>query len=291
MPHRDNQSQAAKEAAQRSRSFNGLTAREWAQMSRNVWRDLSSPRSQRHLKHGAVFPTKLADRLIQLYSKAGDVVLDPFVGIGSTLIAAWSSGRHSIGIELSPEFAAMAEEWINEEALLNDPRLRPVLFNNDARHLASLVEPDSVQLVVTSPPYANFIHRSVEDRTRTHKTSLIRHANNSVVRPYSDDDKDLGNLEYEEFLETTEKILRDLLAVVRPGGYAAWVVKDYRIPPERPYIPFHSDLAQAAERVGWLWHDLIIWDQNDQRRLVLLGFPSRFYTNQNCSFLVILRRP
>lgn len=291
MSERAADSDHAKEEAQRAKSFNGLTAREWTQMSRNVWSDLSSPRNKRHLVHGAVFPVKLADRLIRLYSREGDLVLDPFVGIGSTLIAAWNAGRPSIGIELSPEFSSIANEWIQEESILNDPQIRPKVFTDDARHVASLVEPESVQVIVTSPPYADFIHRSVEDRQRTHKTSLIKHENNSVVRPYSDDHRDLGNLEYGEFLETTEKILHDLLTVVKPGGYAVWVVKDYRMPPDRPYIPFHSDLASSAERVGWLWHDLIIWDQNDQRRLILLGFPSRFYTNQNCSFLVVLRRP
>ena len=49
--------------------------------------------------------------------------------------------------------------------------------------------------------------------------------------------------------------------------------------------------GRAAEACGWLWHDLIVWDQNEQRSLVLLGYPTRFYTNQNCSFLVVLRNP
>ena len=37
-------------------------------------------------------------------------------------------------------------------------------------------------------------------------------------------------------------------------------------------------------------HDLIVWDQNEQRSLVLLGYPSVFYTNQNCSFIVVMRK-
>ena len=68
------------------------------------------------------------------------------------------------------------------------------------------------------------------------------------------------------------------------------VVKDYRLPPKRPCILFPPDLAAVAQEAGWLWHDLVMWDQNEQRSLVLLGFPTRFYTNQNCSFLVVLRK-
>ena len=43
-----------------------------------------------------------------------------------------------------------------------------------------------------------------------------------------------------------------------------------------PYIPFHSDLAMLGEQVGFKYHDLIVWDQNEQRSLVLLGYPSVF---------------
>lgn len=275
------------------RAFNGLTPREWTQLSRNVWDDVSSPRQQRHLEHGAVFPVKLADRLIQIYSDVGDVVLDPFLGVGSTAVAALRRGRVAVGIELSPRFFEMAREWTGEELGLNNltgdgAPLR--LHQDDCRNLDALVPPESVQLTVTSPPYADFIRRSVADRKKTHKKSRIVADNNSKVKPYSDDTRDFGNLPYDEFLDESEALFTKVLSVTRPGGYAVWVVKDYRLPPERPYVSMHSDLAASAQRAGWLWHDLIVWNQNEQRRLVLLGFPSKFYTNQNCSFLVVLRK-
>ena len=274
-------------------SFNGLTPKEWTQLSRNVWDDVSSPRQKKHLEHGAVFPLKLADRLIRMYSKEGDLVFDPFLGIGTTAVAALRLERRPVGIELAPHFHDMAVEWASEEVGL--PNLAQgaepfSIHNEDCRNMDKLLEQDSVQLTVTSPPYADFIRRSVADRAKTHKKSRIVNDNNSRVKPYSDDARDFGNLSYEEFLADSEGLFGQLLTITRPGGYAVWVVKDYRKPPERPYISMHSDLASAAERVGWRWHDLIVWNQNEQRRLVLLGFPSKFYTNQNCSFLVVLRK-
>ena len=78
---------------------------------------------------------------------------------------------------------------------------------------------------------------------------------------------------------------------LKNGGYSAWVVKDYRDTKNKtPYIPFHSDLAKVGQDAGWKFQDLIVWNQGDQRRLVLLGYPSVFYTNQNCSFIVIFRK-
>ncbi|HEY0396479.1 MAG TPA: site-specific DNA-methyltransferase [Candidatus Elarobacter sp.] len=272
---------------QRARTFNGLSAREWTLLSRNVWNDLSSPRQERHLKHGAVYPVKLADRIIRLYSREGDLVLDPFLGVGSSCIASMAARRRSVGIELNPEFARIAVDWIAEQP--QDENFMPQVIAGDCMEHVHGVH--GVQLTVTSPPYANFIGRSVADRQKTHKTSKLVLDNNSRVRIYSSDPRDLGNLEYDLFLDACEKLLRSLFHATKPGGYAVWVVKDHRLPPERPYVPMHSDLAHRGELAGWKWHDLVVWDQNEQRSLVLLGYPSKFYTNQNSSFLVVLRRP
>ena len=291
----------AEEKAKRL-GFNDLTPQEWALLSKNViteddlfnpvWNDLSSPRNDYQKEHGAVFPVKLAERLIKMYSKEGDLILDPFMGIGSTAVAAYGLGRNSVGTELNPKFATIANNWMSETIGLFASDISARVHNDDCRNLLNYVEANSVQLTVTSPPYADFIQRSVEDRKKTHKSSIIEHENNSTVKQYSEEDNDFGNLAYKDFLEQIKVVLKANLDATKSGGYAAWVVKDYRDTKHHiPYIPFHSDLARAGEEVGWMYHDLIIWDQTNQRRLVLLGFPSVLYTNQNCSFIVVFRKP
>lgn len=270
-------------------AFNGLTPQEWTQMSRNVWSDVSSPRGKRQLDHGAVFPLKLAERMVTLYSNKGDLIVDPFLGIGTTAVAAVRLGRNSIGTELNCDFAAEASKWLAEEQSLFTDTTHLVV-NADCRTIQDFVKPDSIQLSFTSPPYADFIQRSTADRQKTHKTSRIVIENNSRVKQYSEHQQDFGNLDYDNFLKELSGLFKTLLRLTKIGGYSAWVVKDYRLPPDRPYVSMHSDIAQVAVAVGWLWHDLIIWDQNEQRRLVLLGYPTRFYTNQNCSFIVVFRR-
>lgn len=276
---------------EQERAFNGLTAREWTLLSRNVWNDVSSPRQARHLAHGAVFPLKLAERLIRIYSKRGQLILDPFLGVGSTCIAAMQLERRSIGVELNPEFHRMALEWAGDQEPDENAQWRPTMINGDARDVSQWIAPESVQATITSPPYADFIARSVRDRQKTHKKSKLVLENNSRAKVYSNDSRDLGNLPYDQFLEQCKGLFSSLLALTVSGGYAIWIVKDYRLPPDVPYVPMHSDLAMAAQSAGWKWHDLIVWDQNEQRSLVLLGYPSRFYSNQNCSFIVVLRKP
>ena len=88
-----------------------LTASEWSQWgSRGVWRIRSVRRNDRH---EAEFPMELATRIIRLFSPEGGIVLDPFVGSGTTAVAAKLLNRHWLGIELSAEYAEIARERTN----------------------------------------------------------------------------------------------------------------------------------------------------------------------------------
>lgn len=281
--------------------FNKLTPTEWAMLSKNVidedelfnpvWNDLSSPRNKYQLEHGAVFPVKLAERLIRMYSKESDTIFDPFLGIGSTIIAARALNRHGVGIELNSKFTRIAEQWLDDfQGFFRNEYVYKII-TDDCRNTLKYIRKDKIQLTVTSPPYANFIRRSIEDRSTTHKTSVIKYENKSTVKPYSDNEKDFGNLHYQEFLIQIKDVLHQNYDVTKKGGYSAWVVKDYRDTKNKiPYVPFHSDIANIGQEVGYKFHDLIIWDQTGQRRLVLLGYPSVLYTNQNCSFIIVFRK-
>lgn len=65
--------------------------------------------------HPAPFPVEIAERLIRMFSFAGDTVLDPFVGTGSTAIAAIRAGRHSIGSEIEPKYLKIARDRVRAE--------------------------------------------------------------------------------------------------------------------------------------------------------------------------------
>jgi len=278
---------------QRKITFNGLTAKEWASLSNNVWRGLSSSRSKTYLKHGATFPQKLIERIITMYSRSGDLIFDPFLGTGITLLAVRQLNRQGIGIELNPEFVKIANEQLSQKSLDNFTNQIPdiQIYHDDCRNMLKYVKPNSVQLLVTSPPYANFIQKSLKDREITHKKSKIVIDNKSTVKQYSDDERDFGNYDYSIFLKELKTVLEKCYQVTKNKGYNIWIVKDYRNTKKGvPYVDFHSDLAHLGQDVGFKYHDLVIWDQGEQRKLILLGYPSVFYTNQNCSFLVIFRK-
>jgi len=68
-------------------------------------------------EHPAPYPLELADRLVRMFSFVGDVVLDPFCGSGTSMLAAMQSGRNSIGIEIDPEYCNMIEHRLDHNSL------------------------------------------------------------------------------------------------------------------------------------------------------------------------------
>lgn len=89
-----------------------LTTEEWNQFFAGHW---SIP-GERQVDHLAMFPEEIPRRLIRMFSFVGDVVLDPFLGSGTTCLAARNLGRNSIGYEVNPEFAGIIRRKLGVDA-------------------------------------------------------------------------------------------------------------------------------------------------------------------------------
>jgi DNA modification methylase len=83
--------------------------KQWFQ---SIWRGLTGASTR---QHPAPFPEELAARLVRMFSFVGDTVLDPFMGTGTTTIAAAKWGRNSIGIEVDPDYYDLAEKRIRNQ--------------------------------------------------------------------------------------------------------------------------------------------------------------------------------
>lgn len=92
------------------KGISDLSGEEFTEATLSVWEIL--PVSAKKVGHPAPFPVELASRIIKLYSYVGDVVLDPFIGSGTTAVAARQHGRHYVGFDISPEYCRLAEERI-----------------------------------------------------------------------------------------------------------------------------------------------------------------------------------
>ncbi|MEN3369817.1 MAG: hypothetical protein V7609_1960 [Verrucomicrobiota bacterium] len=271
----------------RPRELNELTGAEWARYSKSI-DTYPDTRSEKQKNHGACFPKNLARQHIEIFTKPGDVVLDPFLGVGTTLDAARELGRRGIGIELNPAFAITAQRDLRIKGKRNSTFK---VIKDDARNMLAHVAPGTIDFILTSPPYGTLL-KSVNGnfayKWREHST-LTPVAN---PRPYSNDAKDLGNMRYEDFLPALQTVMSACFTALRSAGYAVWVVKDFRdLRHKVPYVNFHSHVIELAERAGFLLWDIRIFDQTKFRPLVCLGFPSRnFYLNIGHSFILTFRK-
>lgn len=98
------------------RALSMLTKEEMQNWMRSSWTDIKGESTKKG--HPAPYPVVLAERLIKMFSFAGDTVLDPFAGTGSTAIAALNVGRNSISVEIEPKYLNIARERLREASWL-----------------------------------------------------------------------------------------------------------------------------------------------------------------------------
>jgi modification methylase len=112
------------------RALSMLNKQEMQSWLRSSWTDVKGESTRKG--HPAPYPAELAERLIKLFSFAGDTVLDPFGGTGTTAVAAMNSGRNSVTVEIEPKYLSMAQHRLREEAFLRPATgaLRANIFVN-----------------------------------------------------------------------------------------------------------------------------------------------------------------
>ena len=116
--------------------INCLTAKEWLKNQLGVWRFTYERRDIRDKeKHPATFPIALARRLIEQFTHEGELVLDPFVGSGTSLVAAQDTNRNAVGFDLLSAYLELSRERIKQQSL--DSQADQVAVQDDARKMST----------------------------------------------------------------------------------------------------------------------------------------------------------
>ena len=259
---------------------NDLNGKEWLRYSVSVWSDIRKTPEEVALKHPAMFPQMLCERLMQMFLRRDGAqrILDPFAGSGSTLLAVKHLGKSGIGLEISEEYIELAQQRLAQPDDDASSQTEIQIVNADARDLLNHVAPNSIDLCITSPPYWNILNRK-----RTADAKEIRHYGNLAG--------DLGVIsDYEEFLEGLVDVFTQVYEVLRDGAYCIVVVMDLR--KKNRFFPLHAHLAERLKDLGYLYDDLIIWDRGQEyNNLRPLGYPSVFRVNKVHEFILIFRKP
>jgi DNA modification methylase len=242
--------------------LNDLTPKEWLKFQKSWFIHNPPPRQKEVLRHPAKFPETLAQEFIEFFTKRDQVVLDPMVGTGSTLVAALRSNRNSYGIELNPDYADIARKVVAEERdTLAYQANYPVaeVITGDAAHIAEYVQTFHIPMIdyiITSPPYWNMLHE------RGASTQKKRRGSGKLDVVYSDHSEDVGNIPiYEDFLNRLVQIYATLKPFLHQAAYLTIIVKNVK--KGGIIYPLAWDLARCLSHVYRL-KDEKLWLQNNQ---------------------------
>ncbi len=252
--------------------INCMTAKEWLKSQLGVWQFNYEVRDIRDKKvHPATFPISLCRKIIELFTHEGELVLDPFVGSGTTLVAAKDTNRNAVGFDLKKEYIALCEQRLTQFSSLGKAKQIPI--EDDARLIPGYFEPETVSLVWTSPPYANLLNRPRQNKSR-------RFRNNEQIgkiEQYSQDPRDLGTMPLHEYTNAMGEIFESLLPLLRPKSHCVINVPDMWWENER--VTIHVALIEELRRRGYELRNIIIWDRtNLVNKIGIFGWPSNYIT-------------
>ncbi len=265
-------------------TLNDLPGKVWIQETKSVWRQrgLGADHQHAHYEklHPAPFSFQDVARIIRFFTKTNQNVLDPFVGVGSTLKACAYLNRRGFGVELSRKWATLAKERLTLET--SNPHTQKLIVGDIRKHIQDFAD-ESQQLIVTSPPYWNILNKTKDYKAQDRIQKGLAHS-------YGNSKLDLGNIpRYEDFVHELATIFAALATKLQKKRYMTLVVSDFKH--GRRFYPFHSDLYSAlSEATELLELQGITVLEQTHKALKPYGYPYSYVPNVHHQYILILQR-
>ena len=223
-------------------------------------------------EHPATYSPTMMEGFINFFTKEGETVLDPFAGIGSTLVACDRTGRKGIGIELNKKYCEIIKL-----------RTKSKVINGNSKEIVKLLRKMKLKKVnfsISSPPYWDILNRS------TASFEKVRKVKNLDIN-YSEEAEDIGNINaYDDFIDVLSEIYFGLYEFLEVGAYLVVIVKNLK--KEGKHYPLAWDLAKKLQAKYEL-KDEKIWCQ-DKVGLSPFGYPFSWTSNIVHHYCLIFRK-
>lgn len=268
-----------------SNTLNELSSKEWIPETVTVFAQkglgASNKDAQIEKLHPAPYSYQDVARHIKFFTKEGDFVLDPFLGVGSTLKAACYENRRGLGIELNQKYADLSLKRIEVEVPDSMPfKDKQEVICGDSTKILKSLQDNTIDFVITSPPYWNIL----DQKDHKAKQREIK----SLDTKYSDNDNDLANIDdYQEFLNKLCEVFEDCSRILKKDKYLAIVVSDFR--KSEKYYMFHSDLSNILEQKSpFVLKGIKILYQR-HKSIFPYGYPYSFVPNVHHQYILIFK--
>lgn len=267
--------------------LNDLTGKEWVYFTNSVWITGYSPTAKENvgLKYRKIHPSPkppaLMRDIITFFTKSGGRILDPFCGVGGTLLGAAMAGgeREAVGIELEQKYIEAYRNVCESENM----RLMTVI-NDDSRNMLEYPEVADCEfdLVIADPPYSDMM---CKQRTGQRKKLY----DDSSPMPYTGASADIGNMQQDEFFEALVDIMRLCCSRLKDKGYMVVFCKDFQPQPASPNL-LHADIVGKLCGIeGLVYRGMRIW-HDQAMSLFPFGYPYSFVMNQIHQYVLIFRK-
>lgn len=229
-------------------------------------------------KHPSPKPPQLMKKFVDFFTKEGQVVFDPFMGVGGTLIACSLSNRKGIGVDLSKNYIDLYKKVCKEL----DVAEQTAIVGNSLELEKLLPKDTKFDFILTDPPYGEMLSKKRTGQKKK-KTGV------AVATPFTNHETDLGNMERENFLESLKNIIAKSAEYLKPKGYIAVFVKDLQ-PNGNGHNMLHCYITTKLLEIPDLsFKGYKIWYDATQK-LYPFGYPHAFVANQFHQFIMIFRK-
>lgn len=255
--------------------LNDLSGKEWILFTRSWFKVSSKQRGKDEVQHPAKYPEELVDEFVKFFTKENDLVFDPFLGVGSTIVSAERLNRRGAGIELNEEFFKVCQKRCSSNANI---------INGDSRIKIRQIKNESVDFIMTSPPYWNMLSKK-----RGHSDSQHSEREKKGLQlTYSDSLDDLGNIsDYDIFVNELVKLFNKCYKKLKNKKYMVVVIQNFRND-DGEYMTLAWDLTKKLQKT-WKFCGEKIWLQED-KKLGIWGYPATFVPNIHHHYCLVFRK-
>lgn len=274
---------------QLNNTLNHLTGKAWTHFINSVINTAYSTNGKDSYAHKIrkIHPTpkppQLMRDIIEFFTKENEIVFDYFMGVGGSLLGAGLCNRRASGIELNPEYIkayqmAAAEIKCPEFSCRAGDCLEIL---SDQSEMADLIGDEKISLVLIDPPYGNMMSRE--------KTGADIEKYGNTATPFTDSDRDLGNVDLHVFFEKLKRSVELVLPYVKRRGHIVIFIKDLQ-PSKKETNLLHAQIIDKLNEIDCLhYKGLKIW-ADQTTKLFPYGYPFAFVANQIHQYILVFRK-